>query len=264
MNFTNGFPGEKSGQWSPHFFGHPDYLDLYQEMTGPGRTRDELRFCDIALNWNPGQSVLDAPCGAGRHSAPLARKGLLLTSLDLSGFLLTRAKKREAWRLWRRDRVPRWVQGNLLRLPLQANSFDYAISLFSSFGYMDSEDENQGVIREYARVLKPGGKLLVDVMNRNFLVPLLSRSYHSIQQGLLVDESRKIIDNGRRLHNKIVVTDKKGKQRKYLYRPWLYNGFELSFHMTEAGLETEQIYGAFDGRNYASDSERAMIVAVKP
>ena len=228
------------------------------------RTKTELAFCASILNWKIGEAILDAPCGAGRHSVPLAHKGYTITGLDLSGFLLREAKQTALKGFWKKNQ-PRFVQGVLQQLPFAANQFDHVINLFSSYGYLDSEEENFQVMQEYARVLRPGGKVLIDVMNRHFIVPRLNEQFESVHaSGLFVREERNIINNGRRMHNAITVTDDDGSQRCYFYRPWLYNGAELSAHAANAGLIVESVYGDFKGRLYQKQSERAILVAVKP
>lgn len=264
MSSLSEFPSERCDDWSHRFFSHPDYLAIYREMTGPQRTCQELDFCEMALGWRPGDSILDAPCGAGRHSAPMAQQGLRVTGLDLSPYLLKQARRREPWLQWRKDRVPKWVRGTLQCLPFHDGAFDFVACLFSSFGYMDTEEENLNVLKEYQRVLKPGGKALIDVMNRHFVTARLNRRFESLHGGLRVFEERRIIDQGRRLHNQIRVFDAGGDERRYLYRPWLYNGWELTYLATQAGMETDSVYGNFAGEMYHPQSERAMLVALKP
>lgn len=263
MATQSGFPNETSADWCERFFTHPDYLDIYRGMTGPLRTKTELKFCKKFMGWSSGQSVLDAPCGAGRHSIPMARKGLRVTGLDFSGYLLSQAQRVSSGAFFQRPQ-PEYVQGLIQRLPFQENAFDFIVNLFSSFGYLDSEDENAAVVAEYARVLKPGGKLCIDVMNRHFIVPRLNDVFDSVHDGgLFVREERSIIDNGRRMHNQITVTDGEGRTRKYLYRPWLYNGWELAYFAVQAGLNVDAVYGDFHGAEYSHAGERAILIASK-
>lgn len=264
MTVASLFPSKHSAEWSARFFNHPDYLGIYGEMTSPSRTKAELTFCGSMLKWRVGDVILDAPCGAGRHTIPLAHQGHTITGLDLSGYLLHEAKQTTLKRFWKRSQ-PQFVQGVLQQLPFASNQFDHVLNLFSSFGYLDTEEENFSVMQEYARVLRPGGKVLIDVMNRHFIVPRLNQAFESFHEnGLFVHEQRAVINNGRRMHNEITVTDEKGDKRYYLYRPWLYNGAELSAFATRAGLTVETVYGDFRGSFYHLKSERAILVAVKP
>ncbi len=248
--------------WAFRFFNNPDYLDMYHDMTSPQRTQLELNFCERVLGWENGQRILDAPCGAGRHSNLLGRYGFSVTGLDFSSFLLGLAEEDKKQANFPNEK-PSYVRGLLQQLPFEENSFEHVVCLFSSFGYGETEDDNLHVMQEYSRVLKPGGKVLIDVMNRHFVVPRLNKVYDSIHKDLRVREERTLTNNGRRLHNIIKVRDKKGNQRQYLYNPWLYNGWELAYMANQAGMKVVRVYGDFWGNDYEEDGERAMLVAAK-
>lgn len=111
-----------------------------------------------------GASVLDAPCGFGRHSIELGRLGYQVTGVDFSETELERAGKaaREA--------------GVSLTLVCQdirdmefPAEFDLAVNLFSSIGYF-SDDEDRLVVDRFWRALKPGGMFVLDTRNRDQLV----------------------------------------------------------------------------------------------
>lgn len=248
--------------WSFRFFNNPDYLAIYHDMTGPVRTEQELDFCTRVLNWEAGKLILDAPCGAGRHSLELARRGYTAIGLDFSDYLLDCAV-RDSEALKNPVVKPRFIRGLMQAMPIKESVFDFAVCLFSSYGYGDTEEDNLEIVKEFARVLRPKGKLVIDVMNRHFIVPRLNKVYESIQSGLTVREERTITDNQRRLHNLITVKDREGNRRQYLYRPWLFNGWELSWLASRAGLKAVNVYGNFHGDDYHTESERAMLVAVK-
>ena len=227
-------------------------------------TQLELGFCDRTLGWETGDSILDAPTGAGRHAIELAKRGHTVTGLDLSPYLLSQAKRQCHDTFEAEQQRPVFVRGLMQRLPFQTGRFKFIICLFSSFGYGESEEENQIVMNEFARVLRPGGKVLIDVMNRHYIVPRLNKVYESVREGLSVIEERTLSQNKRRLRNQITVKDTNGNKRRYIYKPWLFNGWELSWHAAKAGLTVNGIYGNFSREAYHVESERAMLTAQKP
>ncbi len=246
--------------WWFEFFSSPDYLNIYGKTTNTKRTKTELKFAESVLTWDRDQWILDAPCGQGRHTWELHRRGYRVVGVDISEYLLEVARKQR--RIW--EKQAHFVRGGLRSIPLASNSVHWAMSLFSSFGYGETEEENLRIMQEYARVLAPGGKLLIDVMNRHHIVKFLSPVYRHKKGRLAIREERTIIHDGRRLSNQITVTDPDGEQRRYNYVPWLFNGWELSWMAKQAGLDPQAVYGHFDGRPYGEDEERAMLVAQKP
>lgn len=252
--------------WSFQFFNSPDYLHIYGGTVGEARTEKELRFCETALGWAPGSTVLDAPCGQGRHSRLLSRMGMRVIGIDYSPYLLGIAREPVDGRDSEDVTPPNpvLIRGDLSSIPVRDNLADFAISMFSSFGYGNNHDHNVGILREYARVLRPGGQLLIDVMNRHFIARFLSPLYRHHERGMAVQEERQLVEAGRRLVNIITVTDPQGNIRSYPYKPWLFNGWELSLMAKEAGLHPVRVYGDFNGDDYDLESERAMLVARKP
>ena len=105
-----------------------------------------------------GLRILDAGCGTGNFSLALAARGAHLVGIDRSEAMLAQARGK------RREGPGRagWVRGGLAQLPFPAHSFDGVVSILA----LDFITCRQAVIRELARVLKPGGFLVVAVLNR--------------------------------------------------------------------------------------------------
>src|SRR3954454_8807620 len=111
-----------------------------------------------------GGELLDAPCGFGRHSVPLARAGFRVTGVDRSAPLWGETRRRAGAELW-----PKFVHADYRELPFADESFDAAVNLFTSLGYLGDEDDTQG-LREIRRVRRPGARLVIETMHRDWLV----------------------------------------------------------------------------------------------
>ena len=85
-----------------------------------------------------GGELLDVPCGFGRHSVPLARAGYRVTGVDRSAALLDEARRRAGGERW-----PKWVAADYRELPFADASFDAAMNLFSSLGYLGDEEDTR-------------------------------------------------------------------------------------------------------------------------
>jgi ubiquinone/menaquinone biosynthesis C-methylase UbiE len=105
-----------------------------------------------------GLRILDAGCGTGNFSLTLAARGAEMVGVDRSAAMLARARRQS------REGPGRlaWVRGDLAQLPFPAHSFDGVISIVA----LDFMNCREAVIRELGRVLKPGGFLVLAVLNR--------------------------------------------------------------------------------------------------
>src|ERR1700754_3050130 len=112
----------------------------------------------------PGQQVLDVPRGVGRHSVPLARAGYKVTGVDRSGTLIEEARRRAGGERW-----PKLVTGDYRALPFGTASFDGAVCLFTSLGYLGDEQDTH-VLAEIGRVLRPGARLVIEIAHRDAIV----------------------------------------------------------------------------------------------
>jgi ubiquinone/menaquinone biosynthesis C-methylase UbiE len=105
-----------------------------------------------------GRQVLEVGCGTGNISLALGRRGARVVGLDLSGPMLA-AGKRQTSQLC----LPlAWIRGGAAALPFPKRSFDGVISILA----LDFMDDRPGVLREMVRVLRPGGFLLLAMLNR--------------------------------------------------------------------------------------------------
>ena len=109
----------------------------------------------------PGDRVLDACCGTGDLAVAAAAAGGTVTGLDFAPRMLERARRK----------LPSatWVEGDLLRLPFEAGSFEVATV---GFGVRNVSDLEAG-LAELGRVLVPNGRLAVLEITqpRGFLAP---------------------------------------------------------------------------------------------
>ncbi len=142
--------------WYRRYFG-PDYLRIYRLADTPA----QLAFLTARLAPLAPARVLDLPCGHGRHAVPLSRLGLRFVGLDLSLPFLHVAQRSAA-----DEGVPLpLVRGDMRWFPFTAASFDAAICMFNSLGYFERDEDNQLVLNEFGRVVRPGGPLLLDLAN---------------------------------------------------------------------------------------------------
>jgi SAM-dependent methyltransferase len=151
--------------WWREFFDET-YLKLWSPLHSREQCDEEADELIRILGLAPGDHILDAPCGYGRVSLPLAQRGLRVTGLDLSLPLLSFAKDKLA-------ASPPPGPVDFLHADLRdaklAPQFHGAINLFSSIGY-GAEDDDQRMMQTIFDALVPGAALYVDTMHRDALV----------------------------------------------------------------------------------------------
>ncbi len=100
-----------------------------------------------------GDVVLDVACGNGNATIPAAKTGARVTGIDLTPSLLEagRAAAAEA------GADIEWIEADAQQLPFDAASFDVVLSVFGCMFVPDQRTEAE----EIARVLKPGGRMVV-------------------------------------------------------------------------------------------------------
>src|SRR5690606_4458462 len=115
------------------------------------------------LGLHRGDRILDAPCGYGRISLPLARLGLHVTGVDFSADSLAHATEQKGHAAL--DGSLQYLQGDLRDMEL-GEGFPAAINLFSSIGY-GSEEDDYRMLANIHGALRPGGALLLDTIHRD-------------------------------------------------------------------------------------------------
>lgn len=188
--------------------------------------------------------VLDLACGAGRYLPVLEAKGASALGMDLSPELLREAQTTL--------RVPRLARADMRRLPLPDQSVDWLLSLFTSFGYFEDFAAHQQLATEWARVARKG--MVVDVPNPEFLIGGLVPSSQRSQEGLHIEESRRLESDPLRVLKTVCVSSPSGDRLlEYEERVMLFSPRELRLIFRTAGMRLAECYGDYDGSVFAED-----------
>jgi SAM-dependent methyltransferase len=163
----------------------PDYLRFYGPLLTEERSDVEAETVWRLAKLEPGCAVLDAPCGHGRIANRVAAMGAVVTGLDITPAFLDVARQDADRRAVKVD----YVNGDLRRLGF-TDRFDAAINWFTSFGYWD-DDTCRAVLVGYARALRPGGTLLLELQNHDRVIRgFLPWVVHRVNDDLMIDAHR--------------------------------------------------------------------------
>jgi SAM-dependent methyltransferase len=202
-----------------------------------------------------GGDLLDVPCGFGRHSVPLARAGYHVVGVDRSQALIEEARRRAGGARW-----PKLVRADYRELPQPDESFDAALNLFSSLGY-NGDDEDTRALREIRRVLRPGGRLVIEIMHRDALVRRFrEQDWHLVGGGRLLLEQRTFDPGSGIAQTTQTLIDTTGERDSRTFSLRVYTATELVAMLAAAGFEESRCYGGFDAQPFTTES-RLVIVA---
>ena len=147
-------------------------------------------------------------------------------------------------------------------LPFAEASFDWVLNFFTSFGYFESEDENRQVLREVARLLTPGGGLMLDLFNRDLVLAHLETSETREVGGRIVEIERWYDERSERVNKRIRLLGSEYPQT-FLESVRAYSADEVGEALGDAGLTVTARFGSFAGEPFTPDSPRLILVAHK-
>lgn len=201
--------------------------------------------------------MLDVPCGQGRHAHLLAEAGYDVDGLDYSGELLAVARKRGT------GATLRYTRGDMREMPARwARRFGAVLNLFSSFGFFAHPAEDVRVVREFARVLKPGGALVWHGASRDgVMARFLERDWWTSEKTMFAQEREFDPLSGVLTVRSTWKRGTKTGEREHRIR--LYTATRLSELFADAGLVVVQALDGFNDRPLSRTSSEMLLVARK-
>jgi SAM-dependent methyltransferase len=218
----------------------------------------------------PGGSILDLACGIGRHSVLLAEEGYRVVGVDLSPTFIARAEESAAER-GVDDRVEFRV-GDMREIGMLLGDlrgeFNAVVNLFTSMGFWD-EGTDREILRQLLDLSAPGGVLVVDIVNRDWLVRnFRARDFFRWEDGRIQLATRRLDMESSRMFNiwewyQDVDGDLVHKETIEVDHR-VYTLRELKELVEESGWSYRTCYGGYDLEPLKFDSRRMILVAKKP
>jgi ubiquinone/menaquinone biosynthesis C-methylase UbiE len=249
---------------SPHpqelldaFFG-----EFYLRVYGNRQAGDEAREQALAaarLSGCPAEgALLDVACGFGRHAVPLAAEGFRVIGVDRSATLLEEAHRR-AEDAGTGDDGPAFVAGDYRELPFADASFDAAINLYTSIGFLGDEEDTQ-VLAEIARVLRPGGRLVIETMHRDLMIRVFQeRGWRLLGAGRLLLEQRTFDPVTGVAQETQTLVESDGARESQTFATRVYTATELVSMLHAAGFEKVMAYGDLSGAVLDVDTRLVLV-----
>ncbi len=221
-------------------------LDLVERVTGDDKTR----------------RVLDLACGSGRHAISLARRGYPdVIGVDLSPTLLREAQE-EATRVGVHIK---FLEQDMRELKLDG-PFDLVLNVFTSFGYFESDQENEKVIKAVSRLLSPNGVFVLDFFNADWVrTHLVAHDERILPDRKRLEQTRWI--EGGRVEKRMLIRgnahEKSGADaQEFLESVRLYSLEDFRKMFESAGLKLNSMAGNYTGAPFDAERSPRLIMFV--
>lgn len=242
-------------EWYKDWFGK-EYLLVYPHRN-ESEAKRQIDFLEKYVGISKDEKILDLCCGNGRHAIELKKLGYDVIGIDLSEELLDSARKKAS----ENNIDIKLIRCDMREIPYESY-FDLVVQFFTSFGYFDTDEENQKVLSAISRSLKVGGKFLIDYLNPDYVVNNLVEKDEKTLSGLLIKQERWIDSLKCRVNKKITIIAN-GESSVFNESVRMYSLDEIKVMLGKSELRLTDVYGDFDGAEYNVNSPRMILIGRK-
>ncbi|NLJ46908.1 MAG: class I SAM-dependent methyltransferase [Treponema sp.] len=203
----------------------------------------------------PGDAVLDACCGPGRHSLEFAHRGYRVTGVDLMESYLEAARESS-----REDGLDIEFLRADMRDFRRPGSFDLAVNLFNSFGYFADPAEDLGMLRNIRESLRPGGRFVLEMLGKETAARDFTEGEWFERNGWTVLTEYSVVGAWEGMRNRwVLIRGAERIERSFVQR--LYSGTEMAALLARAGFGEVRILGSLRGAPYDRKAENLVVLA---
>ena len=213
-----------------------------------------------------GARILDLGCGKGRHSIELARRGYKVTGIDQSTLYLKEARGMTK----KMKNAPEFIRGDIRDLSshFESETFDGVINLWNSFGYFATHREDQRVLKQVSRVLKPGGKFVLNALSvggveEEFGLYVREKWSENRPGNFFLERGRWNLSKQRLVSEWLLLDLSKRKVKRFEVKQNIYSPEDFRDMLKRVDLTMENLWGPLSGGPYTFKSWQQSWVAAK-
>ena len=240
-------------EWFRSFFSGL-WLDVQRSFFGAPQTETRVAMIERVLALRPGSRVLDVPCGNGRMTIPLARRGHTLTGIDFTPPFIAEARAAAG------DLPITFLERDMRELA-DLSGFDAALNWWGSFGYFDDAGD-EALAAGVCKALVPGGRFLIDTNLTETLMPMYQPKGWGRPGDILVLEDRTFDFAASRMEVDWTFIRGNEEERKHTSMR-LYSAHEMVELLRRVGFVSVRLLDFATEAPLSPSSRRALVVATK-
>ena len=251
--------------WWQHIFDETYLVTDARSVCCPEVTATEVDMVEATLGLGADDLILDLCGGQGRHAIELTRRGYRnVMVVDYSQVLL-QVGSHDAMEV---GSSVQFCRGDACMVGLADDSFDVVLVMGNSFGYFKEDRQNLEILREIRRLLKPGGRVLLDLIHSDYArTHFKPSSWHEANEDVVVCRERELQNEGV-LVREIVLSKERGLIRDVRYFARLFQPQDMEALLAGCGFQQIDCGGLLVSHPKADDygllNKRMLVTAFKP
>jgi Cyclopropane fatty acid synthase and related methyltransferases len=245
-----------SDNWYEDFFQGLN-CELWEKAVSVEWTKQEVDFLISELNMKSGQNLLDIPCGFGRHSIELAKRGFYVTGIDISQTfinVLNEKIKSENFNI-------KAIHADILLIQLN-QKFSGAICLGNSFGYFNF-NKMKVFVEKVSSYLETGSRFIINSgMLAESILPNFSKNESFTVENIKMNITNTYCADDSYMISNIHYT-KEGKTEEHSFKHYVFTLGEVKRLLQLFGLKTIATYSTLSKTEYTLGDQQIYIVAEK-
>ncbi|MDR2150015.1 MAG: class I SAM-dependent methyltransferase [Spirochaetaceae bacterium] len=202
-------------------------------------------------------TLLDQCCGFGRFSLEMARRGFIVTGVDINATYLETAREDAAY-----EKLPASFVQDDVRSFVLPDTFDIVTNVYTSFGYFADPAHDRLTVKNAFESLKAQGTYIIETRGKEIAVRDFVEREWFTRAGFTVLTEYQPVNDWEQLLNRWILI--KGQERlEKVFTQRLYAASELRRLMGEIGFCTCAVYGDWDESAYDNRARTMIVVGRK-
>ncbi len=233
-------------------------FDTHRWAEAPAIAEGILKIIGASTKDAGNLSILDAGCGPGRIAIELALRKAKVTGIDLIRPFLNAAMESA-----QDEQLDiELIQGDLRKF-VRPETFDAAISIYTSFGYCSTVSEDMQILKNIAASLRPNGWFILEMTGKEIAVRDFTEGEWFERGGFTVLTEYSVEGAWEGLKSRWILYDGEGRKADHTYVQRLYSATELKNLMLASGFSSVEVYGDFDFSLYNEKARTMVLIARK-